>query len=294
MLNYNNFKEIYGKLNINEDIYNKLILMINNLNNNINNDNSIYILNILKSNYNYIYVLIYYINNNNNNVNELLEKYILYLYNLLLKNNSITKVSGKVYIASMNMRGKWAEPIDNSAIKINVTSSQVKESKNRLAFSPMTEIVGGYKGYWCFENYWQSGKVFEGVTMETTKKWWKALKEAKRRYPGSKDKKVLYATWDDGKTKLDYIESRKKVYVPEYYNLIKNREMLKYWRNELQKGKNLIIYDFDGPRDNNGNPISLELSKELLINKINDVKFPFGHGYIVAASISNILPSEYI
>ena len=33
-------------------------------------------------------------------------------------------MSGKIYIASMNMRGKWAEPICDNPIKINVTSSQ--------------------------------------------------------------------------------------------------------------------------------------------------------------------------
>ena len=43
------------------------------------------------------------------------------------------------------------------------TETQSKKSKYRLAFSPMTPIKGGYKGYYCFENYWQSGKVIEGM-----------------------------------------------------------------------------------------------------------------------------------
>jgi hypothetical protein len=91
-------------------------------------------------------------------------------------------MEGKIYIASMNMRGKWAEPINNDSIKINVTSSQKKTSKNRLDFSPMTKIVNGYKGYWNFESYWQSGKVFEDIPHDETKKWWQNLNEAKRRY----------------------------------------------------------------------------------------------------------------
>ena len=65
---------------------------------------------------------------------------------------------GKIYIASMNMRGKWADPIVDS-VKLNVTSAQGKNNKNRLDFSPMTKIDDGYKGYWNFEHYWQSGKV---------------------------------------------------------------------------------------------------------------------------------------
>jgi hypothetical protein len=113
---------------------------------------------------------------------------------------------GKIYIASMNMRGKWAEPFQTLSeklpqktksfddpivlskdgtqttllknyIKINVTSAQAKANKNRLNFSPMTEIVNGYKGYWNFESYWQSGKVYEDIPIEKTKKWWRGLKE---------------------------------------------------------------------------------------------------------------------
>jgi hypothetical protein len=212
-------------------------------------------------------------------------------------NEKKNKTVGKIYIASMNMRGKWADPILENSIKINVTSAQARANKNRLNFSPMTEIVNGfngYKGYWNFESYWQSGKVYEDIPIEKTKKWWRELKEAKRRYPNSKGKKVLYALFDGNDEKMDYITSRKKVYVPEYYELIKNKEMTLYWRKMLKEGHNLIIYDFDGPRTINGDVICLELTKELLIEKINDTQFPFGHGYIVAASISDISPNTYI
>lgn len=196
----------------------------------------------------------------------------------------------------MNMRGKSAEPVLKNSIRINVTSAQAKASKNRLDFSPMTEIVGGYKGYWNFESYWQSGKVFEDIPAEKTKKWWRELKEPKRRFPNSKGKKVLYALFDENKSdeKMDYITSRKKIYVPEYYDLIKNKEMTLHWREMLEKGHNLIVYDFDGPRSVNGDVDCLELTKELLIDKINDGRFPFGHGYIVAGTICGINPDMYL
>ncbi len=205
---------------------------------------------------------------------------------------------GKVYIASMNMRGKRAVP-PKGAVIINVTSAQAKQSENRKDFSPMTEIVGGYKGYWNFESYWQSGKVFEGVPEEKTKAWWKNLKEPKRRYPfipsnSAKDMKVLYAKFEGIDGKLDYITSRKKVYVPEYYNLIKDRKMTKYWKKVVAKGNDIVIYDFDGPRKADGSVTCLELTKELLIKKINDTKFPFGHGYIVGACLLGIHYNEYI
>ena len=56
-----------------------------------------------------------------------------------------TTTNGKVYIASMNLRGAWATKLDPDSITLNVTSAQGKLNLNRLAFSPMTEIPGGYK-----------------------------------------------------------------------------------------------------------------------------------------------------
>ena len=201
-------------------------------------------------------------------------------------------MTGKVYLASMKMYGKWATPIDENSKIINVTSSQSKSSKNRRDFSPMSEIEGGYKGYWNFESYWQSGKVFDNIPEDKTKKWWLNLKKPKRRYPNSKGMKVLYSSWENNE-KLDYITSRKKVYVPEYFELIKNKEMLLYWKNEFQKGINITIYDFDGPKEKDGTVSCLEITKDVLINKINDTEFPFGHGYVVASAILGINYNEF-
>ena len=78
---------------------------------------------------------------------------------------------GKIYVASMNMRGVWASCPDECT-KFNVTSAQAKLNFNRLAFSPMTPIDGGYKGFWNFEHYWQSGKVYEGIAQKTSIEWW--------------------------------------------------------------------------------------------------------------------------
>lgn len=200
-------------------------------------------------------------------------------------------MSGKVYVASMNLRGKWASSPEYTMI-INVTSAQQKLNKNRRDFSPMTEIKGGYKGYWNFESYWQSGKVFEGISEEKVKSWWKKLAKPKRRYPNSKNRKILYSHFD-GFENMDYITSRKKIYVPEYYELIKNREMSLYWKKLVSEGVNITIYDFDGPRKDDGEVTCLEVTKELLIEKINNIKFPFGHGYVVAGLLAGITPDCY-
>lgn len=56
-------------------------------------------------------------------------------------------MKGKVYIASMNMRGKRAIA-PYTALSLNVTSAQAKTNKNRRDFSPMTAIDDGYNGFW--------------------------------------------------------------------------------------------------------------------------------------------------
>ena len=203
-------------------------------------------------------------------------------------------MTGKVYIASMKFRGKHASPICKSPyIKVNVTSCQAKNNVDRIAFSPMTEVEDGYKGYYNFESQWQSGKVFEGISIEETKNFWKNVREPKKRYPKSKNKKVLYAKFDDHYEKMDYITSRKKVYVPSYYNYIKYEERIEYLKNRLKEGDNIVIYDLDGPKDKNNDVQCLELTNELLIDKINDIRHPFGHGYIVGATVAGIKPSNY-
>lgn len=190
---------------------------------------------------------------------------------------------GRVFIASMNMRGEHAVA-PYGIQKINVTSAQATASDNRRDFSPMTQVPGGYKGYWCFENYWQSGKVFENISHDITKSWWLSLKEPKRRYPKSKGLKVLHVSFDH-LPPLDYISARLQVYVPEYKNLIKDREMFKVWKKHVEDGNDLVIYDFDGPRNEDNSVTCLEVTPELLQEKVRSVTHPFGHGYIIAAMI---------
>ena len=200
---------------------------------------------------------------------------------------------GKVFIASMNLRGERAVAPEGT-IKINVTSAQASASKNRLDFSPMTPIEGGYKGFYNFEAFWQSGKVYEGIPDAVVKKYWHGIKEAKRRYPGSKDKKVLYAQFEHDPEKMDYVTSRKKIYVPLYFELMKDKEMAQHWKKEIESGKDVVIYDFDGPRLEGGKVTCLEVTKEIIQEKINDPSYPFGHGYIVAGWLKGITPDQYV
>ena len=195
---------------------------------------------------------------------------------------------GKVYVASMIMRGKRAvlPPHLEDALKVNVTSAQRTESPYRIDFSPMTQVKGGYKGYYCFENYWQSGKVYEDEDREKQLSWWKAQDKGKRRYPGSKGKKVLHAIFNG--IEYDYVNSRKFVYIPEYYELIKSTQSLKSLVEQRNSGKDIVVFDFDGPRNENGENTFREVTNEMLMEEVHSTKYPFGHGYVVAAAICGI------
>lgn len=200
------------------------------------------------------------------------------------------KPKGTIYIASMNLRGERGVPLDINSLKLNVTSAQRTLSLDRRDFSPMTPIEGGYKGYWNFESRWQSGKIFEGIDENTSKDWWKAQKEPKRRYPKGKGKAILCARFEgyEDKGNMDYITSRKEVYVKEYYDLIKDRERTLYWKKLLEQGESITIYDFDGPRNDDGSVTCLELTEQMAKDKVNDIRFPFGHGYVVGMILAGI------
>ena len=92
---------------------------------------------------------------------------------------------------------------------------------------------------------------------------------------------------------LGYVESRKKVYVPDYYERIKNNAHLRTLR-EKHREQCVVVYDFDGPRHADGAPAIEEVTVEMLKRRINDERFPFGHGYVVAAAMAGILPEEYV
>jgi hypothetical protein len=81
--------------------------------------------------------------------------------------------------------------------------------------------------------------------------------------------------------------------VPEYSTLIEGREMLQFYKDQLDQGRDITIFDFDGPRTPEGEVLCLELTEELLIEKINDTRYPFGHGYVIASILAGIPIERY-
>jgi hypothetical protein len=221
------------------------------------------------------------------------------------KTKPITK-KGKVYIMSVKRGISWPEKrfkvIDNlggpnKVLQVNVTSQNVKY---RNTFSPMLiPESGNYKnGFYCFENWYQSGKVLKDIPRDERLSWWKNQTKGFRKYPKTdfSVNPVIHTQWEEfGDKTFDYIESRKIAYVPEYWKLINDKEQFLQLKSDVENGMNIIVIDQDGPYSiEKREPTIEDINIELLRNKINYTRDPFGHGYIVAAGLLNIDINQFI
>lgn len=196
--------------------------------------------------------------------------------------------------------------------KINVTSAQGIAHPNRVAFSPMTFVPDRYYGFYCFENFWQSGKRYGELghldrrIKDADIKTWKGYDTPRRRHPkapkGAVPIDAIYPDINPEAT-YGYIESRKRIYVPLYHKYITERkeskDVLALLRGAVAQGDTIIITDFDGPKERSRDPEieyirpCLKVDLDLLREKINDPTFQFGHGYVVAAALLGFAPDDY-
>jgi hypothetical protein len=124
------------------------------------------------------------------------------------------------------------------------------------------------------------------------------------RYPvGYKNRKnCLYCIMKKDGKKLDYIEARKKIYLPVYTKLVKKQPQFLELKERLEKGENLLILDVDGPHQesldyykekyNCSNDFietdSVLVTKENMNIFLNDPKHSFGHGYCLGLALLKI------
>lgn len=124
------------------------------------------------------------------------------------------------------------------------------------------------------------------------------------RYPvGFKQRhKCLYSLKDVDGSPLDYINSRKEIYLSIYCKLVKEQSQYKILQTFLEKGFNLLIIEVDGPHQESMNYYmntygvksdfiennTILATTENLKLLLNDSKHPFGHGYCLAASLLNL------
>lgn len=178
-------------------------------------------------------------------------------------------------------------PHDKNFIKgkkvFNVTSCSTDFCK---ALSPM--ILGPCKLYRDFvsktvENGWQYSKVYseydnDGIPSVDYFKWaiegWSNFKGI--RYPKGKGAKPLYSFWND--ECLDYIEARKKIYIPLYTRAARENEAFRILQCMYDKGEDLILWDFNGR-------ITSETNKEMILNPSK----PLGHGFVLKLMLEGLL-----
>lgn len=165
------------------------------------------------------------------------------------------------------------------------------------------------------ENYWQFHKVWETVDKQNQKKsGWKWAKERHVELIDG-EYKVLPDYWKwrekglmfekavrrpNGRNiplfslfegeRLDLIESRKRIYIPAYKNLLRKHPTYLLLLNKLRNGEKLIIIDLDGPRLDlhpEGRDVDIDKLNEWIgKEKYDDGRyFPYGHGYVVAMSL---------
>lgn len=99
--------------------------------------------------------------------------------------------------------------------------------------------------------------------------------------------------------RLDYISSRKLIYLPLYIQEVQQQRQFKELKERLAGGENLLIMEVDGPHQESTEyyeskydvgPGFIEdgtmlCSPENLEIMLNDAKHPFGHGYCLAMAL---------
>lgn len=102
------------------------------------------------------------------------------------------------------------------------------------------------------ENAWQYSKVYPAQTDETgrpAEAWYRWARGGwnKRwadRYPMGKGVRPLYSFWAG--EQLDYIEARKRIYIPLYAKAVQRRRGYAYLRSRYLAGDPIVLWDFDG------------------------------------------------
>ena len=182
----------------------------------------------------------------------------------------------------------FAKNIPGDAIVIDTTSRSKNWSKG---LSPFV-LEGGnlYEAYYAtnVENAWQASKVYKefvGADGNPTKEYflwanriWRDPKA--HRYPMGKGSIPEYSWWNG--EKLDYVEARKRIYIPIYTRAVLKScafdHLLTMYKKE---DKDIYLLDFDGY-----NHVKQEKS---LKKVIDDPKEKMGHAFVVYGLLTKLV-----
>jgi hypothetical protein len=169
--------------------------------------------------------------------------------------------------------------LPDDAIVIDTTSRSDNWSKELSPFF----VEGGplYGNYYAknVENAWQFSKIYEQFDdngkpkpeyFTWAQKGWNS--KYAYRYPMGKGAKPLYSWWN-GK-KLDYIEARKKIYVPIYgRGVLKTKAFKKLLYIYRTTKKDIYLVDFDGYNH-------IKMGKTLT-EVMKDPNMKMGHAFVL-------------
>jgi len=102
--------------------------------------------------------------------------------------------------------------------------------------------------------------------------------------------------------KLDYVQSRKAIYLPLFCRLVTTQPQFATLLDKLNNGENLLIVEVDGPHEESleyyqrtyGTGPNFIENNTILVNQrnmqimLNDSKHPFGHGYCLAMALLGV------
>lgn len=202
--------------------------------------------------------------------------------------------------ATHNRRGyptayELYDGIPTSFVKLNVTSRQTRESPD-CVFSPLL--------FERMEADWQGCKKYEGIDFKKYLAWWGRMKHKGSKCPRrcSMVKKnsleVGYVCPESGEVLVDKVEARERIYARLYREKVLETEQgkrrLADFRALMQEfkdrgeGLTIVVKDIDGPRDEDGRESWCEYNARVHEEKLNDLRFSFGHGYCVAQVLERI------
>lgn len=169
------------------------------------------------------------------------------------------------------------EPIPTEFIEVDTTSRGSFKDLSPFFLGPVnipTERTCCKR----MENLWQYSKVYpqyndsNNYPSSAYFEWRKEgfNKDRATRYPMGKGVKPLYSYWLG--EKLDYIEARKKIYIPHYtYLVLRTKSYVKLY-NWVCSGYNIGLRDFDGYD---------HVKRGMSLQNVVNTKRPMGHAFII-------------
>ena len=207
--------------------------------------------------------------------------------------------------------GKSREFVKKECVHVDCTSMSRNKEFPREQLSPLflgpVECYDGLQSK-TMENAWQYAKVYDKYTDakgEPTERYFdwrdKGFAAVKgERYPLGRNQIPLYTYWKIGgkMVKLDYIEARKRIYIPEYAKLVTKTPAFKKLQALKRSEKNIILSDFDGwnrlaykkRKEDCATAMDESATYELSLGDV--INFPYekmGHAFVLAMLLEGLV-----